>query len=200
LNDWSARDIQFAEMTPLGPFNGKGSATTISPWVVTLDALEGAEAGTRDEEALERIAGRTCHLKHEGKEYTWDIGVDVGLRRREKEILKVGESNLRDLYWSPMQMLSHHASSGCGLRTGDLLGTGTISSPATRNEEGVSSWGCLHEMTSGGTKAFVLQNGEKITWIEDGDEVVMTGKAVRLDGSVIGFGECSNVLESALAE
>ncbi|CZR66497.1 related to Fumarylacetoacetase [Phialocephala subalpina] len=199
MNDWSARDIQFAEMTPLGPFNGKGSATTISPWVVTLDALREVEIVTSDDVARERMAELPLHLRHDSVEQTWSINVEVALKREGYEkAVTLARSDLKDLYWSPAQMLAHQASPGCGLRTGDLLGTGTISSPVSESS-GISSLGCLHEMTTAGTKPFLMSNGDAVTWLEDGDEVVMTGRVVRSDGSIIGFGECRGVLESPLA-
>lgn len=201
LNDWSARDIQFAEMRPLGPFNGKGFATTISPWVVTLDALEEAEVEIADVEAAASMAGRPQHLRHESKKQTWSIGVEVKVRRSgwEKPVA-VARSNLNALYWSPGQMLSHHASSGCGLRTGDLLGTGTISSLGKFAGDEVSTLGCLHELNMAGTRPFMLKNGEEITWIEDGDEVIMSGTIAGPHGSVMGFGDCTGFLGSTRAK
>ena len=194
LNDWSARDIQFAEMVPLGPFNGKGSATTISPWVVTLDALEGAEVETEDDLARASTGDVAAHLSHRTKKHTWNIGVEVALKRRHADPVTITSSNLADLYWSPAQMLAHHASSGCGFNTGDLLGTGTISSPQSI-KGGISSLGCLHETTEAGQKPLSLPNGDIVTWVEDEDEVILTGKVIRSDGTMIGFGECSGQLK-----
>jgi fumarylacetoacetase len=196
LNDWSARDIQFAEMTPLGPFNGKGSATTISPWVVMIDALDGAEVETSDEVAKERMERNPIHLRHERMQhYTWDVSVQATVKRGGNRS-EVSRANLKDLFWSPMQMVSHHASSGCGLRTGDLLGTGTISTV-----DGVGL-GCLHEVNKAGTVARTFGNGEEesIMWLEDGDEVVITGRVQRKDGTWIGFGDCSGYLEPCIEE
>jgi fumarylacetoacetase len=199
MNDWSARDIQFAEMTPLGPFNGKGSATTISPWVVTLDALKGVEGVTSDEMARERMAELPPHLRHDSVKQTWCISVAVALKReRYEKAITLAKSDLRDLYWSPAQMLAYQASPGCGLRTGDFLGTGTISSPVSESS-GISSLGCLYETTAAGTKPFLMSNGDAVTWLEDGDEVVMTGRVVQPNGSLIGFGECRGVLEGPIA-
>ena len=197
LNDWSARDIQFAEMRPLGPFNGMGFATTISPWVVTLDTLEEAEVAIADVEAAASMPGRPRHLRHDGKKQTWSIGVEVKVRRRGWDLPQtIARSNMKYLYWSPGQILSHHASSGCGLRTGDLLGTGTISSPEKYVGNGVSTLGCLHELNMAGSKPFMLEDGREITWIEDGDEVIMLGTASGSAGSVLGFGDCIGMLES----
>jgi fumarylacetoacetase len=200
MNDWSARNIQFAEMNPLGPFNGKGSATTISPWVVTLDAPKGVEGVTNDEVARERMAELPLYLRHDSVEQTWSINVEVALKREGYErAIPLAQSDLRGLYWPPAQMLAHQASSGCGLRTGDLLGTGTISTPVNESSR-ISSLGCLHEMATAGTKPFLMSNGGIVTWLEDGDEIVMTGKVVQPDGSIIGFGECRGVLQSPLAD
>ena len=197
LNDWSARDIQFSEMVPLGPFNGKASATTISPWVVTLDALEGAEIVTEDVLARESMNDVADHLSHRTTKHTWNIVVEVALKRGQSEPTTVASSNLADLYWSPAQMLAHQASSGCGLRTGDLLGTGTISSSRS-SKAATSSLGCLHETTEAGQKPFLLSSGDTVTWVKDEDEVIMTGKVIRSDGTIIGFGDCSGRLKPAL--
>lgn len=188
LNDWSARDIQFAEMHPLGPFNGKGSGTSISPWIVTLDALEGATASTTSAAAIERMQGLPEHLKHIEERYTWDITVEASVKQSEaKERAHISRSNLRDLHWSPSQMLSYHSSSGCGLRTGDLLGTGTISSPGHSMDN--PTLGCLLELTQGGVKPFDRGDGQLLTWLEDGDEVIFEGWARSKGGGKIGFGQ-----------
>lgn len=114
LNDWSARDVQFTEMIPLGPFNGKASATTISPWVVTLDALKGMEEVIGDEIARERMAKLPPHLRHDSAEQTWSINVEVALKRKGYKIpFTLAQSDLKTLYWSPAQMLAHQASPGC---------------------------------------------------------------------------------------
>lgn len=194
LNDWSARDVQFAEMTPLGPFNGKGSGTTISPWIITLDALEGAEIACGDELAVEKMGALPQHLRHEDENYTWNVEVSVSLKRAgDGKGFLISKSNLKDLYWSPAQMLSHHASSGCGLRTGDLLGTGTISSLLT-DEPAVSPLGCLHEMTAAGTIPFKTIGNSEVRWLEDGDDVLLSGNVLKADGSRVGFGDCYGVL------
>ncbi|KAH8690795.1 putative 2-hydroxyhepta-2,4-diene-1,7-dioate isomerase [Talaromyces proteolyticus] len=196
LNDWSARDIQLAEMFPLGPFNGKGSGTSISPWVVTLDALEAARTCTLDVGAATAMANLPQHLRHMTDDYTWDILVESSLKRVGiDKTFKIGRSSLRDSYWSPGQMLSYHASSGCGFRTGDLLGTGTLSSPGHSVE--TPSLACLLELTEGGTKPFVFGENS-LTWIEDGDEVVFEGWAMTRDGHRIGFGELRGTLLPSL--
>ncbi|KAJ4152184.1 hypothetical protein NW765_017693 [Fusarium oxysporum] len=132
LNDWSARDIQLTEMAPLGPFSSKAFATSISPWVTTLDALEGARCSSTAVDLREGGSTGAPHLRHDDMKSTWDLEVEVSVFRPKSKStapLLTSRSNLRDLRWSPGQMLAHLASSGCGFRTGDLVGTGTISSP-----------------------------------------------------------------------
>ncbi|KAH8683788.1 putative 2-hydroxyhepta-2,4-diene-1,7-dioate isomerase [Ilyonectria robusta] len=177
LNDWSARDVQFAEMTPLGPFNGKAFATSISPWVVTLDALRNARCTSSAVDLTTGGSTQALHLRHEDSKSTWNMQIEVSVYRSRsggKPIL-TSTSNLRDLRWSPGQMLAHLASSGCGLCTGDLIGTGTISSPGDAND--LRTLGCLFELTEGGKIAIQGSEGEQLTWLEDGDEVSMTVKA-----------------------
>ncbi|KAH7139962.1 putative 2-hydroxyhepta-2,4-diene-1,7-dioate isomerase [Dactylonectria estremocensis] len=174
LNDWSARDAQFAEMTPLGPFNGKAFATSISPWVVTLDALRGARCASS---AVDLTTGGTtgaAHLRHEEAESTWNMQIEVSVYRPScsTEPILMSRSNLRDLRWSPGQMLAHLASSACGLNTGDLIGTGTISSPG--DALSLRTLGCLFELTEGGRIATEGVKGDKLTWLQDEDEVSMT--------------------------
>jgi fumarylacetoacetase len=190
LNDWSARDIQFTEMTPLGPFNGKGSGTSISPWIITLDALEEAVIETADQIAVEKMQALPRHLAHSDNAHTWNIELEASIIR-SGETHSISQSNLKDLYWSPAQMLSHHASSGCGLRTGDLMGTGTISSPGNGEN---ASLGCLHELTRAGTQRHPLAPGKTTGFLEDGDEVVFSGWALAKDGRKFGFGTCRGVL------
>lgn len=198
LNDWSARDVQFSEMIPLGPFNGKGSATTISPWVVMPDALVGAEVEIGDGMAKEKMGEMPIHLRHLSEQPAWNIKVEVALNRETyNEPVIIASSNLADLYWTPAQMLSHHASSGCGMRTGDLLGTGTISSRRL-GRTGTSSFGCLHEATEAGQKPFTMMSGEAVTWLQDGDEVILTGKVIKSDGTSLGFGDCSGQLRPVM--
>ncbi|GKT57961.1 2-hydroxyhepta-2,4-diene-1,7-dioate isomerase [Colletotrichum tofieldiae] len=151
LNDWSARDIKFYEMVPLGPFNGKACGTSISPWIVTLDALE--EAGAVIDVEAGKLPGR--HSKS-----------------------LFAQSKLKHLHWSPLQMVAHQSSAGCGLNSGDLLCTGTMSSTEQQASEdgvlaGTGRSGCLQEATKNAKHPLPLENGQKLIWIEDGDEVVM---------------------------
>ncbi len=179
LNDWSARDIQRWEYQPLGPFLGKNFATTISPWVVSLEALEPfREPGPlQDPEPLP-------YLRAEG-EWGYDIRLEVQLRgTRMGAPQAISRSNLKFMYWSLPQQLAHHSVTGCNMRPGDLLGTGTLSGP----EPG--SYGSLQELTWGGKHPIQLQTGETRTFLEDGDQVILSGYA-QGDGYRVGFGEAA---------
>ena len=188
LNDWSARDIQSWEYQPLGPFLAKSFATTISPWVVTMEALApyrvaAAERPAGDPAPLPYLASRVASRD------AFDITLDVYLqsaqmRQAGMEAMRVSRGNLRDLYWTPAQLVTHHASNGCNLRTGDLLATGTISGP----EEG--SEGCLLEMKHRG-QPVRLPTGEVRTFLEDGDQVMFRAYSAKEGLPRIGFGECS---------
>ncbi len=186
LNDWSARDIQAWEYQPLGPFLAKSFATTISPWVVTLQALEPYRVARE-----ERAAGDPAPLEYlssgNGRD-SFDVTLEVWLqsaamRAAGTDAVRVSRGNLKDLYWSIAQMVTHHASNGCNLRPGDLLGTGTISGV----DEG--SEGCLLEMKHR-AQPVELPTGETRGFLEDGDEVILRGFAERAGLPRIGFGEC----------
>ena len=200
LNDWSARDVQFAEMVPLGPFNGKAAATTISCWVVMPDALEGAACASSVERAREERELLPRHLQHGAEAFeksTFDLELEVSLIGPNGVRDVVCESNLKHLYWSPAQMVAHHASSGCGLEVGDLVGTGTISGPNHSDER--PQLGCLFELTQGGQEAVCLKSGRRLTWLEDWDEVVFTGWA-RGPGKRIGFGQARGIIVPATSK
>ncbi len=188
VNDWSARDIQKWEYQPLGPFLGKNFATTISPWVVTVEALEAyrvpaAERAVEDPAPLPYLSG-PAGLGRDAFDITLEVAIETA-RMRERGIapVRVSKANARELYWTPGQMVTHHASNGCNLRPGDLLATGTVSG---KDEE---SRGCLLEITGGG-EPLVLGDGETRRYLEDGDEVILTGYAERPGQERIGFGEC----------
>jgi fumarylacetoacetase len=185
LNDWSARDIQAWEYQPLGPFLAKSFATSISPWVVTMEALAPFRTS-----AYARAAEDPAQLSYlvsekDLREGGIDLRLEVYLRStRMDEGVRVTRSNLRNLYWTPAQLVTHHASNGCNLQAGDLLGSGTVSGP---DEE---SLGCLLELTRNGREPIALVAGERRGFLEDGDEVVFRGYCER-DGFVgIGLGEC----------
>ncbi|TYK13005.1 fumarylacetoacetase [Cucumis melo var. makuwa] len=179
MNDWSARDIQAWEYVPLGPFLGKSFGTTISPWIVTLEALEPfkCDAPKQDPAPLPYLAEK------ESKNY--DISLEVRIRPDgESDAHIVSKSNFKHLYWTLPQQLAHHTVNGCNLQPGDLLGTGTISGPEPE------SLGCLLELTWNGEKPLELTNGIQRKFLEDGDEVVFTGQC-KGDGYTVGFGTCA---------
>ncbi|WP_146591873.1 fumarylacetoacetase [Puniceibacterium confluentis] len=177
LNDWSARDIQAWEYQPLGPFQAKAFATTIGPWVVTKAALEPFRCDTppREKELLP-------HIRDTGP-MLYDIDLSVTMTAPGAKPTVICRTNYNTLYYSAAQQLAHHASSGCAMRTGDLLGSGTISGP----EKGM--FGSLLEMTWGGKDPITLEEGETRTFIEDGDTLALHGHA-QGDGYRIGFGPC----------
>ncbi len=194
VNDWSARDIQSWEYQPLGPFLAKNFATTISPWVVTLEALapyrvRAAERPAGDPAPLPYLSARTAGLD------AIDLTLEVYLQSQKMrttgvEPMLVSRGNLRDLYWTPAQLLTHHASNGCNLRPGDLLATGTISGP----DEG--SEGCMLEMKHR-AEPVRLPTGETRTFLEDGDQVTFRAYTQTEGLPRLGFGECSGTLVAA---
>jgi fumarylacetoacetase len=193
VNDWSARDIQSWEYQPLGPFLAKNFATTISPWVVPIEALapyrvSAAARPDGDPEALPYLASQ--------EKAAFDLTLEVYLQSTQmlQEGLppaRVSQGNMRDLYWSLAQLLTHHASNGCNLRPGDLLATGTISGP----DEG--SEGCLLEMKHR-AQPLRLPTGETRVFLHDGDQVIFRAFAQREGLPRIGFGECSGIVTAAL--
>jgi fumarylacetoacetase len=193
LNDWSARDLQAWEYQPLGPFLSKSFATSVSPWVVSLDALEPFRTPL-----AARPAGDPAPLPHLSSEETlargaFDVRLQAFLRTRKMREgglapVEIASSRLRDLYWTPAQLLAHHTSNGCNLRPGDLLGSGTVSGA----DEG--SQACLLEKTQRGSRPLALPGGEARAWLEDGDEILLRGHAEREGFVRIGFGECRGVV------
>jgi len=185
LNDWSARDVQKWEYRPLGPFNGKNFATTISPWVVTMEALEpyrvpGPPRSEGDPEMLDYLKA--------SEDWAYDITVEVSLssekmREEGMEPMVLSRANFRQMYWTWPQMVAHHTSTGTNLRPGDLLGSGTISG------DGGGTVGCLLEMGE-----IELPDGSRRRFLEDGDEVVMKAYAQKEGLPRIGFGECRGVV------
>ena len=193
VNDWSARDIQAWEYQPLGPFLAKNFATTVSPWVVTMDALEPfrvppAARPEGDPAPLPYLTGGADVLRG-----AFDVSLDVfvwSARMREQGLPphRLSTSNLQDLYWTLGQMATHHASNGCNLRPGDLLASGTVSGP------GKDARGCLLELTWRGAEPITLPTGEERRFLEDADEVIFRGSCRRPGASSIGFGECRGVV------
>ncbi len=197
VNDWSARDMQAWEYQPLGPFLAKSFATTISPWVVSLEALAPYRV-----QARERPPGDPTPLAYLRSASPERDGIDLWLEaliesRAMHEAgaapMLLGRSNLRDLYWTVAQMVTHHASNGCNLRSGDLLATGTVSGPEGGSE------GCLLEKQRSG-EPVRLPGGETRTYLEDGDRITLRGYAQRSGMPRIGFGLCSGVIAGASYE
>ena len=179
VNDWSARDIQAWEYQPLGPFLAKNFATTMSPWIVTLDALEPYRV------PLARPAGDPEPLPHLRGGTGFDITLEVWLKTAKmKDPVRLSRGSFRDMYWTIAQLVAHHASNGCNLQPGDLLASGTVSGPAKESR------GCLLELTSKGTEPISLPSGETRRFLEDGDEVILRGWCEREGLPRIGFGEC----------
>ena len=196
VNDWSARDIQTWEYQPLGPFLSKSFATTISPWVVTFEALEPFR--TR---SFQRPAGDPSPLPYldspaNRERGGVDVTVEVALRTAAMAASglpahRISRGRMSDLYWTLGQMLAHHTSNGCNMQPGDLFATGTISGPDK------DARGCLLELTRRGSEPLVLPTGESRTWLEDGDEVIMRGYCERPGTARIGFGECRGLIVAA---
>jgi fumarylacetoacetase len=179
LNDWSARDIQQWEYVPLGPFNSKTFGTSISPWVVTMEALEPFR---RDNPAQspEPLSYLQQHSKN-----AYDIALEVALRPQGAAAPStICRTNFKAMYWTMAQQLAHHTVSGCNVRVGDLMGSGTISGTTP------DSYGSLLELTRNGAEPLKLADGSSRGFLEDGDEIVMTGFAEG-NGFVVGFGEVS---------
>ena len=197
LNDWSARDVQAWEYQPLGPFLAKNFGSTVSPWLVTANALEPFRT-----EPLPRSHGDPAPLPylHDSADqqqgaYSIDIKVlmtSAALRKAGAPEHLLGSTSALHMYWTPAQLIAHHASNGCNLEPGDLLGTGTISAPSAEG------YGSLMELTRGGREPFTLPGGESRTFLEDGDEVIVRGQARHPDFVTIGFGECRAIILPAL--
>ena len=178
LNDWSARDIQAWEYQPLGPFLSKSFGTSISPWIVSPEALEPFKT-TPPERDFQLLP----HFEDD-KAFVFDIDLKVTLIEYGGTKTDIVETNAKELYYSPVQQLIHHASAGCGISTGDLMGSGTISGI----EKG--SFGCMLELSWGGKEKIALSSGEKRDFLQDNDTVVLNGTA-SAEKFKIGFSSCS---------
>lgn len=181
LNDWSARDIQAFEYQPLGPFQAKAFATSISPWVVTHAALEMFRVSTPTREVP------LLPYLEEPRPLLYDIDLAVDIQPEGGTRDTISRTNYREMYYSAAQQLAHHSSSGCAMRVGDLLGSGTISGPDR------TSCGSLLEMSWGGKEPLILSDGETRSFIEDGDTLTLSGFA-QGDSYRIGFGECAGTI------
>jgi fumarylacetoacetase len=195
LNDWSARDIQTWEYQPLGPFLGKNFATTVSPWVVTLDALRPFRT-----HALVRADGDPSPLPHLASVHDREHGgvpitIEVLIRSERMRSdgvppMRLSRSSFGDSYWTFAQMLTHHASNGCVLRSGDLMGSGTMSGPG----ETPDMWGSLVELSHNGRDPITLPTGETRTFIADGDEILMRARCDQTGFASIGFGVAGGIV------
>jgi fumarylacetoacetase len=193
LNDWSARDIQGWEYQPLGPFLGKNFATTVSPWVVTREALEPFRTT-----AFARPPGDPAPLPylhdpedraHGGLDITLEAYLaSAAMREAGTAPLRLAQTSFSTVYWTVAQMVAHHASNGCNLEIGDLIGSGTVSGPDK------SSWGSLLELTARGSEPIELPSGEKRGFVEDGDEIILRGFCAKAGYPRVGFGECRAVV------
>ena len=196
VNDWSARDIQRWESAPLGPFLGKNFLTSVSPWVVTLDALAPFRVPhpPRGETAMPLLPGLDDPADQQAGAIDLQLSVAVQTAAMRKHGLPprlLGQPRFRDQYWSIFQMLSHHTANGCALRAGDLLASGTVSGADS------SQLGCLLELAEAGARPVSLPDGESRSFLADGDEVIFEGWC-RRDGYVpIGLGECRGRVEPA---
>ncbi|MEP7347239.1 MAG: fumarylacetoacetase [Gemmatimonadaceae bacterium] len=197
LNDWSARDVQAWEYQPLGPFLSKSFATTVSPWVVTTEALVPFRTavfarGEGDPAPLPYLTS-DADQRHGAIDLTVEVLIQSARMRQEGVApVRLSRGNARDLLWTPAQLLTHHASGGCNLRVGDLLASGTISGP-TRD-----SRGSLLELTWRGSEPIELPTGEVRRFLEDGDDVIMRGRCAADGAASIGFGECRGQLLPAV--
>lgn len=185
FNDWSARDIQKWEYQPLGPFLGKSFASSISPWVVTLDALEPYRCASpvQDPAPLD-------YLKTEGDK-TFDINLEVYLTPENGEANKICTSNFKHLYWNMSQQLAHHTSNGCPINVGDMMGSGTISGPTK------DSFGSMLELSWAGSEPIELSDGSSRTYLKDGDSITIKGYSSK-DKLRLGFGEVHTKILPAL--
>lgn len=182
MNDWSARDVQAWEYQPLGPFLAKNFCTSISPWVVTMEALQPFRKPLpkQDPEPLAYLRAKN--------DFTFDMQLEAKLQTAKMKVPQtITRSNFQNLYWSASQQLAHHAVGGCNLQPGDLLASGTISGPSE------DSRGCMLELTWRGANSIKLQGGEERKWLEDGDTLSITGWC-QGDGYRVGFGEVTGTI------
>ncbi len=189
VNDWSARDMQAWEYQPLGPFLAKNFGTSISPWVVTMDALSPHRVPARVRGADE--PSPLPYLTDAGDAALGGVAITLevwlrtaAMRGAGADAVRLSRGDFRRMYWTLAQMLTHHASNGCNLRPGDLIASGTVSGPTKESR------GCLLELTWRGSEPIALPNGETRTFLADGDEVIVRGWCERVGAARIGFGEC----------
>lgn len=193
VNDWSARDIQKWEYQPLGPFLAKNFATSLSPWILTLEALLPFRAPAFAREAGEPKVLAYLYSPENEASGGLDITIEVFIHTSQsiKQKLppaRLSKGNFRDQYWTPAQLLAHHASNGCNFHTGDLFASGTVSG------KNLDEAGCLLELTLGGKEPIELPSGEKRAFIEDGDEIIIKAYCEKDGFRRIGFGACSGII------
>ena len=190
VNDWSARDIQKWEYQPLGPFNAKNFATTISPWVVSLDALSpfmvpGPPREDDDPKNLDYLTWKDDVLV----DITLEVSIaSEAMRDQGIDPMVISVGNYLDMYWSIAQMVAHHTHTGCNMNPGDMMASGTVSGP----DEG--SRGCLLELTWRGEHPIELPDGSSRKFLQDGDELTIRGWCEREGEDRIGFGSCSGIV------
>ncbi|KAH6689628.1 fumarylacetoacetase, partial [Plectosphaerella plurivora] len=191
LNDWSARDVQAWEYVPLGPFTSKNLGSSISPWIVLADALEGFKtAGIENDTEYARYLRQPAELKQKNV-LGIDLEVELITANGNKKI--ISKTNSKNLLWSWPQMIAHHTITGCNLQTGDMFGSGTISGPDSGTE------GSMLEQTQGGKTTIQIGGGEERKFLEDGDTLVIRGSAGQ-EGAIVGFGDVTGKIEPALPE
>ena len=183
FNDWSARDIQGWEYVPLGPFLGKNFASTISPWIVTMEALEPFRC-----ESIKQDPPVLPYLQYDGNK-NFDIQLEVGITPQEEEETIISRSNFKFMYWNMAQQLAHHTVNGCNVNVGDVMASGTISG------RDANSYGSLIEISKGGKEPIQLKNNKERTFLEDGDSVTIRAWCQKGDIR-IGFGECEGTIKS----
>ena len=183
FNDWSARDIQGWEYVPLGPFLGKNFASTISPWIVTMEALEPFRC-----ESIKQDPPVLPYLQYDGNK-NFDIQLEVGITPQEEEETVISRSNFKFMYWNMAQQLAHHTVNGCNVNVGDVMASGTISG------RDANSYGSLIEISKGGKELIQLKNNKERTFLEDGDSVTIRAWCQKGDIR-IGFGECEGTIKS----
>jgi len=196
VNDWSARDVQTWEYQPLGPFLAKNFATTVSPWVVTMDALEPyrvpAYARAGEDPAPLPYLSSAANTARGGIDITLEVSIaSARMRDAKQPAMLVSRGSFTEMYWTLAQLLTHHTVNGCNLRAGDLLASGTVSGKEKESR------GCLLERTWRGTEPLELPSGERRTFLEDGDEVIMRGYCERPGLPRVGFGECTGIITPA---
>lgn len=187
MNDWSARDIQKWEYVPLGPFTSKNFATTISPWIVMTEALD--EASTS---AIDQTDPEPLPYLRDPTYSSYNVTLSVSIQAPNAGTSQtISETNFRNMYWNSAQQLVHHSVSGCSMKAGDLLGSGTISGSSD------ASFGSMLELSWKGTKTVAIGNNEFRTFLNDGDTIFMRGFCLKSDNTRVGFGECSGVIKAS---